>query len=93
MPAQIDLTYSANLRCTARHISAGQHLVTDASQSAGGLGENFSPTDLVVVGLGTCILTTLAIVAQRHGLDLWACRPAWKRRWSARPFAASVRLA
>ncbi len=70
MPAQIDLTYSGDLRCTARHISTGQHLATDASQSAGGLGQNFSPTDLVVVGLGTCILTTLAIVAQRHDLDL-----------------------
>lgn len=70
MPAQIDLTYSGNLRCTARHISTGQGLATDASQSGGGLGEHFSPTDLVVVGMGTCILTTLAIVAQRHQLDL-----------------------
>ncbi len=67
---QIDLTYSGNLRCTARHISIGQCLATDAAKSQGGLGENFSPTDLVVVALGTCILTTVAMVAQRHQLDL-----------------------
>ncbi len=70
MPAQIDLTYQGNLRCAARRISTGQNLVTDASQAQGGLGENFSPTDLVVVGLGTCILTTLAMVGERHQLNL-----------------------
>lgn len=70
MPAQIDLAYNGHLRCTARQISTGRNLVTDASQSQGGLGENFSPTDLVVVGLGSCILTTLAMVGQRHQLNL-----------------------
>ncbi|MGO9113366.1 MAG: OsmC family protein [Thermoguttaceae bacterium] len=70
MPAQIDLTYAGNLRCTARHISIGQTLATDVSKSQGGLGDNLSPTDLVVVALGTCILTTLAMVGQRHQLDL-----------------------
>jgi putative redox protein len=70
MPAQIDLTYDGNLRCTARHISTGKTLATDAAKSQGGLGENFSPTDLVTVALGTCVLTTLAMVAQRHQIDL-----------------------
>ena len=70
MPAQIDLTYNGDLRCTARNISTGQVLATDAAKNQGGLGENFSPTDLVVVGLGTCILTTVAMVGQRHQLDL-----------------------
>ncbi len=70
MPAQIDLTYDGNLRCTARHISTGKTVSTDAAKNQGGLGENLSPTDFVVVGLGTCILTTVAMVAQRHQLDL-----------------------
>ncbi|MGA2256389.1 MAG: OsmC family protein [Thermoguttaceae bacterium] len=70
MPAQIDLTYTGDLRCTARHISTGQSLATDASKNQGGLGEKLSATDLVVVGLGTCILTTMAMVGRRHQLDI-----------------------
>ena len=70
MPAQIDLSYNGQLRCTARSISTSAVLATDASKSAGGRGENFSPTDLVVVSLGTCILTTVAMVAQRRNIDL-----------------------
>jgi putative redox protein len=70
MPAEIDVTYNGSLRCTARQVSLGADLLTDAAASQGGLGENFSPTDLVVVALGTCILTTMAMVGERRGLDL-----------------------
>ena len=35
-----------------------------------GKGEAFSPTDLVATALGTCIATTMAIVAERHEVDL-----------------------
>jgi putative redox protein len=70
MPAQIDLTYNGDLRCTARRISTAATLTTESSTAQGGLAENFSPTDLVVVGLGTCVLTTMAMVAQRRQLDL-----------------------
>jgi len=70
MPAQIDLTYTGDLRCTARQISTGQIVATDAPQNQGGLGEGFTATDLIVAGLGNCIITTMAMVAQRHQLDL-----------------------
>jgi len=85
MPAQIDLTYAGNLRCTARHISIGQSLATDVSKSQGGLGDNFSPTDLVVVALGTCILTTLAMVGQRHKLDLTGMSACLEKDMAAPP--------
>jgi putative redox protein len=85
MPAQFDLTYTGNLRCTARHISTGQNLATDASKGQGGLGENLSATDLVVVGLGTCILTTLAIVGQRHQLDLAGLSACMEKEMVAAP--------
>ncbi len=85
MPAQIDLTYTGNLRCTARHISTGQNLATDASKGQGGLGENLSATDLVVIGLGTCILTTLAIVGQRHQLDLTGMSACMEKEMVAAP--------
>ena len=59
--------------------------MTDVSQSGGGLGENFSPTDLVVVGLGTCILTTLAIVGQRHDLDLSGMSACMEKEMATMP--------
>lgn len=70
MPAQIDLTYTGNFRCTARHITTGHLVHTDLTTSQGGLGDAFSATDLLVTALASCIVTTMALVAQRHGIDL-----------------------
>ena len=70
MSASIEITYADHLRFTARLAASGHTVITDAGVAIGGLGESFSPTDLVAVALGTCILTTVAAVAQRHQVDL-----------------------
>ena len=66
----IHLEYEGDLHCAAVHGPSGTALNTDAPKDNQGRGESFSPTDLVATALGSCILTTMAIAARTHNLDL-----------------------
>lgn len=70
MSVEMNIVYEGNLRCRATHGPSRVELVTDAPVDNHGKGESFSPTDLVGTALGACILTTMAIVAERNQLDL-----------------------
>lgn len=63
----IDITYEGGLRTRAVHGPSGTVLLTDPPLDNQGKGESFSPSDLVATGLGTCMLTIMGIVAERHG--------------------------
>jgi putative redox protein len=62
--------YEGNLRCQAEHGPSGTLLLTDAPVDNQGKGEGFSPTDLVGTALASCILTIMAMTAERHGIAL-----------------------
>ncbi|MEI6636530.1 MAG: OsmC family protein [Planctomycetota bacterium] len=62
--------YEGGLRCRATHAPSGTSLVTDAPVDNHGKGESFSPTDLVATALGACMMTSMGIVAERHGVNL-----------------------
>ena len=66
----ISITYTGGLHCTATHGPSGTEIATDAPTDNQGKGEAFSPTDLVATALGTCMATTMAIVAERKQIDL-----------------------
>lgn len=70
MAVDIDIVYTGGLHCEATHRPSGSKLVTDAPLDNGGKGEAFSPTDLCATSLGTCLVTTMALVATRHGIEL-----------------------
>lgn len=67
---KIQATYQGQKHCLALHEESGSLIETDAPKDNQGLGEKFSPTDLMGVALGTCILTTIAIVAERDQVDI-----------------------
>ncbi len=74
MAVEIDTTYVGELRVEATHGPSGATLNTDAPTDNGGKGSSFSPTDLVATALGTCVMTILGLVAERHELDLKGTR-------------------
>lgn len=65
---------TGNLRCEVVHEPSGSVISTDAPRDNEGQGAHFSPTDLVGAALGTCIATTVEIVARRRGFDVAAMR-------------------
>lgn len=81
----ISATYEGDLCCTAVHGPSDAQLQTDAPKDNEGLGRYFSPTDLVATALGTCILTTLGIVARRHDFDLKGCKATVEKHMNATP--------
>ena len=62
---EIKLSYEGNLHCSAIHTPSGDTLVTDAPLDNNGLGQAFSPTDLLATALGTCMATVIGILAKR----------------------------
>lgn len=66
----ISSTYDGSLRCTATHGPSGVTLITDAPVDNHGKGESFSPTDLVATAVANCMMTVMAIAAERHGIDV-----------------------
>jgi putative redox protein len=67
---EIDISYDGDLRCTATHGPSDTKLQTDAPRDNHGKGETFSPTDLLATSLGTCMATTMGILARKQGWDL-----------------------
>ncbi len=67
-------SYEGNLRCTLTHGPSNSSFATDAPTDNAGLGESFSPTDLLAAGLVSCAITTLAIKAAKENLSVGTCR-------------------
>jgi uncharacterized OsmC-like protein len=64
------IVYTGGLHTETTHVRSGQMIETDAPVDNKGKGAAFSPTDLCATSLGNCMITTLGIYAEAHGIDL-----------------------
>ena len=71
---EMTLVYEGGLHTQARHGPSRAVLETDAPVDNQGKGEAFSPTDLLATSLASCMLTTMAIAAEREGWCLDGAR-------------------
>jgi len=66
---KIQINYEGSLRCRTSAEKFGD-IITDAPAESGGKEEAFSPTDMVVIALGSCMLTIMAMAAKKTGIDI-----------------------
>ncbi|WP_109488434.1 OsmC family protein [Occallatibacter savannae] len=89
---RIQSEYQGDLHCTSVHAPSKAELSTDAPVDNQGRGESFSPTDLIATSLGTCILTTMGIVARTLEFDLTGATATVDKEMSSAPPRRIVRL-
>ncbi len=80
----INAKYVGNKKCALIH-PEGATLRTDAPKDIGGDASAFSPTDLIASGLASCILTTIAMYAERHELDITNATATTEKHMSVPP--------
>lgn len=78
-------TYEGEKHCRIVHEPSQSEIQTDAPKDNQGRGESFSPTDLVGSALGSCILTTVAILCEKDGLNLKGARAEVTKEMTSSP--------
>lgn len=85
MAVEITGRYVGNLKTELTHGPSGTVIRTAAPVDNQGDGSSFSPTDLAAASLGACMLTLIAIVGERDGLDLTGLSFRLEKHMAANP--------
>jgi uncharacterized OsmC-like protein len=80
-----EIKYKGELRTTAIHLDSGSEISTDAPKDNHGLGETFSPTDMVCTALASCILTIMAITVEKDNIDIKGTTAVVKKTMGTNP--------
>ncbi len=83
--SRANIVYQNNLRTEAEHIASGEKIITDAPVDNNGKGEAFSPTDLVATALGSCMITIMAISANKYDIDMSGTNASVKKIMGSDP--------
>jgi uncharacterized OsmC-like protein len=97
---KITAVYDGNLRCVLTHEQSGTKIETDAPRDNHGKGARFAPSDLVGAAFAGSVLTTMALVARRDGVEIkGACAEVMKamvstpaRRITALPLKVTLSM-
>lgn len=82
---KIESVYQGDKHTRIIHGPSGAVLETDAPKDNNGRGESFSPTDLVAAALGSCMLTVMAISAEKDGIDMRGAKSQVIKNMAANP--------
>jgi putative redox protein len=85
MGVEIDGSYTGELKMELTHGPSGVRLKTAAPRDNLGDGSSFSPTDLLAASLGSCMVSTMAIVAKRSGIPFEHASFSLEKRMTAAP--------
>ena len=77
--------YKGGLGVELTHGPSQNVIHTAAPVDNQGDGSSFSPTDLIAAGLGSCMLTLIAIVGERDGLTLDGLSVSGEKHMAANP--------
>ena len=82
---KVKITYHGNLRTSCTHVRSGSIVKTDAPIDNNGKGQNFSPTDLFVTSLASCMMTIMGITAKTSGFSIEGSFAEVTKTMSANP--------
>ena len=68
--SETTVRYEGTLRCSAEHSESGVVVISNAPKDNHGNGASFSPSDLLSVSLGSCILSIMGITARSMKIDI-----------------------
>lgn len=88
---QTKIVYLGALRTECTHES-GVQMLTDAPKDNQGKGESFSPTDLLAVSLGSCMLTLMGITARQLQIDLKGATIDVEKEMTSHPLRRIARI-
>jgi len=79
------IRYQGDLKTRCAHGSSGQVILTEAPRAQPGNEEMFSPTDLVAIALGSCVLTVMGMAATMLKVDFSGARLDVRKEMVVKP--------
>lgn len=85
MSTKIRAEYIPSKKVALTHLDSGVSLITSAPKDNSGDGSSFSPTDLVGASMSSCMITIMAIWAEKNGVDISGCWAEVDKQMSSTP--------